>query len=186
MLNLPIKEGDKKLKWTALECKKEEKNCYAVPDTFICKKSGKEQDSLFLSYVYQCEGGNGNSSTGDGYKYRGHGAIQLTWKKTYEAFDTWLQKTYPSVYKDVLSNPSIIDTDEELFILSALWFWNMNKLNEKADDNNFDDITKAINRSSEGKSDRLRYLNYLKKEINVLAPQKIRQKYREKTILLWT
>ena len=144
-LNLPIQRGTKKLKWTAVECK-EQNNCYAVPDEFICKKSGDEQDSIFLSYVYQCEGGNGNSSTGDGYKYRGHGAIQLTWKKTYEAFDTWLQKNYPDVYKDVLSNPSIIDKDEELFILSALWFWKNNKINETVDNDNVEQVTKKINK----------------------------------------
>ncbi|HOK99875.1 MAG TPA: hypothetical protein PLD12_12130, partial [Bacteroidales bacterium] len=164
-LNLPIQNGGKKLKWTAIECKKEEKDCYAVPEEFICKKSSKEQDSLFLSYVYQCEGGNGNSSTGDGYRYRGHGAIQLTWKKTYEAFAAWLKKNYPNAYKDVLSNPSIIDTDEELFILSAMWFWNMNNLNKLADDDNIKAITLKININGEGLKGRENYANQLKSSL---------------------
>ncbi|WP_173076359.1 glycoside hydrolase family 19 protein [Tenuifilum thalassicum] len=164
-LNLPIQRGSKKLKWTAVECKAEQKDCYAVPDIFICKKAGKEQDSLFLSYVYQCEGGNGNSSTGDGYKYRGHGAIQLTWKKTYQAFDEWLRNNYPKVYKNVVSNPSVIDKDEELFVLSALWFWSSEKKNKKLNDcadlGNYEEITRVISNSTKTVEERKKIFDKL-------------------------
>jgi predicted chitinase len=167
-LNTCVK-GSKKLKWTAITCDSTSKNCVAVPTDYICAKTNPiKGDALakkFFSYVYQCEGGNGNSASEEGYKYRGHGAIQLTWKKSYEAFDTWLKNNYKDKYKNVVNDPTLIDSDKELFILSAMWFWNTNSLNGKADEGKFDDITKKINKDSEGKADRLKYLNNLKNEI---------------------
>jgi len=47
-LNLPIKKDKKKLKWTALECKEGDTNCFAVPDTFICKKTQKNMKNFSL------------------------------------------------------------------------------------------------------------------------------------------
>jgi predicted chitinase len=165
----PCVKKSKKLKWTALTCDSTSKNCVAVPTEYVCATTnpikGDALTKKLFSYVYQCEGGNGNSASEDGYKYRGHGAIQLTWKKAYESFDTWLKDNYKEKYKDVVANPKVIDEDKELFILSAMWFWNTNNLNGKADDGKFDEITRAINKSSEGKADRLKNLNNLKKEI---------------------
>ena len=61
-------------------------NQVAVPSEYICSTTnplkGDVLNKKLFSYVYQCEGGNGDSASEDGYKYRGHGAVQLTWKKT--------------------------------------------------------------------------------------------------------
>jgi predicted chitinase len=162
-------KGSKKLKWTALACDSTDKKCVKVPDEYICGSANSlKGDALtkkLFSYVYQCEGGNGDNASADGYTYRGHGAIQLTWKKNYEAFDKWLKSNYKDKYKDVVSNPKSIDEDKELFILSAMWFWNTNNLNSKADNGKFDEITKAINSAGHGKAERLKYLESLKKQI---------------------
>ncbi len=167
-LNAVVK-GSKKMKWTALVCDSTDKKCVKVPEGYICSSTNSlKGDGLtkkLFSYVYQCEGGNGNSASEDGYKYRGHGAIQLTWKKNYESFDRWLKINCKDEYKDVVTNPKAIDNSKELFILSAMWFWNTNNLNKKADANKFDDITRIINSASHGKADRLRYVNTLKNQI---------------------
>ena len=163
----PAKKDKKKLKWTALTCDSADKSCVAVPSEFICASAvaGEELNKKFFSYVYQCEGGNGNSASGDGYKYRGHGAIQLTWKKTYQAFDTWLKKNHKDQYKDVLSNPNALDDDKDLYILSAMWFWDTNKLNKLADEGKSDEITCVINKKCEGDKKREQYVKQLKNQL---------------------
>ena len=164
-----FKRGTKKLKWTSLGCDSTNLTCVEVPLEYVCSKDnytkGEALTNKLFSYVYQGEGGNGNSGSEDGYKYRGHGAIQLTWKKNYEAFDKWLQNNYNDNYKDVVANPKLIDENKDLFILSAMWFWKSNGLNKLSDKGSFDEITKKINANKEGKVHRLKYLNELKKYI---------------------
>jgi predicted chitinase len=143
----PHVSGSKKLKWTALTCNPNDLNCFAVPTEYVCTSTNKDNVTKKLfSYVYQCEGGNGNSTSLDGFTYRGHGAIQLTWKKTYQAFDTWLKTNYKDIYKDVVANPSVIDSNDTLFILSAMWFWKTNGLNELSQNDDFKNITLKVNK----------------------------------------
>ncbi len=140
-----------------------------VPEEYVSSATnpvkGEDLTKKFLSYVYQCEGGNGNSTTTDGYTYRGHGAIQLTWKKTYQAFDAWLKANYKPKYKDVVANPKAIDEDKELFVLSAMWFWEINDLNKLSDDNNVKSITFKINSGNENLVKREYYVNQIKNNL---------------------
>lgn len=64
--------------------------------------------------VYANRGGNGNEASGDGYKFRGHGYIQLTFKDMYEKF----QKT---VDKNILENPDLVTTEYPLE--SSAWYF---------------------------------------------------------------
>jgi len=167
-LNAFVRNG-KKMKWTALACDSTDKKCVKVPDEYICSSSNSlKGDALtkkLFSYVYQSEGGNGNSLSEDGYKYRGHGAIQLTWKKNYQAFDKWLEANYKDKYKDVMANPKIIDDDKELFVLSAMWFWKTNGINATADDANVKKVTLKINIQGLEWEKREQLYNQLKNEI---------------------
>ena len=148
------KKGKKKLPWTKIE---------DVPEDYICAgtNSGESLTKKFFSYVYQCEGGNGDAASEDGYKFRGHGMIQLTWKKTYALFDTWLNTNHKAVYKDVLENPTLLDKDADIYMLSGMWFWKTNGLNELADNDEFEDITKKINKGKEGEIERRRITDKL-------------------------
>ncbi len=74
--------------------------------------------------VYANRMGNGNTSQGDGWKFRGRGILQITGKQNYSMCSDYL-------YSDVnvlLDRPDLISDDPKVAILSALWFWNTNKL----------------------------------------------------------
>ena len=87
--------------------------------------------------VYANRMGNGDEKSGDGWKYRGRGFIQITGKINYFqlANDTDL---------DCLKNPNLL-LEEANAMISALWFWNKAGLNKLADKNDIKGITKRIN-----------------------------------------
>ena len=97
--------------------------------------------------VYANRMGNGPESSGDGWKYRGRGFIQLTGKSNYEAFSKDMDV-------DVISNPDLVKDDLSIAIKSAVWFWNKNNLNSYADKKDIIGATKRINGGTHGLPDR--------------------------------
>lgn len=99
--------------------------------------------------IYSSRMGNGDEASGDGYKFRGRGAIQLTGKSNYHDFDG-------VVVEDIVSNPDLVETKYPLF--SAGYFWNKHSINLVADGGATDDdvkkITKIINGGYTGLSER--------------------------------
>ncbi|WP_044171410.1 glycoside hydrolase family 19 protein [Flectobacillus major] len=127
-----------------------------VPKRYICdggEVSSSEAGKRLYCFVYRCEGGNGDENSCDGYRYRGHGIMQLTWKKQYIAFDKWLQsKGFVADYNKSLSDPDEGFKNTELNVLSGMWFWNKADCNNTADtiesgstQSEFDKITKKNN-----------------------------------------
>jgi putative chitinase len=102
--------------------------------------------------VYANRMGNGPESSGDGYKFRGRGPIQLTGKDNYTAFSQSVGRP------DVLTNPDIVAT--ELAFESALWFFNKNGLFAIADKGVTDavigQITRRVNGGTHGLDDRIK------------------------------
>jgi len=100
--------------------------------------------------VYGGRMGNGPESSGDGWKYRGRGALQLTGKDNYKALATYLGKP------DILTNPDLVATD--YIFESAIWFFDRNKLwdicDKGVDDATILAITKKINGGTHGLDDR--------------------------------
>ena len=96
--------------------------------------------------------GNGPESSGDGWKFRGRGPIQLTGKSNYTQFSQDIGRP------DVLTNPDIVATD--LAFESALWFFRKNNLFAIADKGVSDavitQITKRVNGGTHGLDDRLK------------------------------
>lgn len=103
--------------------------------------------------VYGNRMGNGDEASGDGYKYRGRGAIQLTGKDNYAAFAKAIGRP------DVLSNPDIVSS--ELAFESAMFFFDKNKLWDICDRGINDDaivaLTKRINGGTIGLEDRKKH-----------------------------
>ena len=102
--------------------------------------------------VYGSRVGNGDEASGDGYKFRGRGYIQLTGKNNYVAFGK-------AINEDIAANPDLVATKYPL--LSAAWFWSSNSLNaladKGADDASVTAITKRVNGGTIGLPDRIKH-----------------------------
>lgn len=102
--------------------------------------------------VYASRMGNGDESSGDGWKYRGAGFIQLTGKANHQAFDRFVED-------DILSNPSLVATKYPL--ASAAWFFDTNKLwaicDRGADRKTVESVTKRVNGGLIGIEDRWKH-----------------------------
>ena len=80
----------------------------------------ERQPMAIANRVYANRMGNGPESSGDGWNYRGRGALQLTGKSNYQAFADYINRP------DVMDNPDLVAN--ELCFESALWFFDRNKL----------------------------------------------------------
>lgn len=116
----------------------------------LAKQCARNPEKI-ANVAYANRMGNGPAESGDGYKYRGRGYIQLTGKINYAAFSKFVSPD------DVVATPELVATKYPL--LSAAWFWNNIALNKKADKGATDDvvkeITQAINGGQNGYDDRL-------------------------------
>ena len=102
--------------------------------------------------VYGNRMGNGPETSGEGFKFRGRGYIQLTGKQNYTAFDL-------AVEDDILANPDLVSSKHALS--SAAWFWKKNGLNLIADTGSSTEvvtkITKRVNGGTIGLADRIKH-----------------------------
>ena len=80
----------------------------------------ERQPQKIANRVYANRMGNGDEASGDGWKFRGRGALQLTGKSNYFEFSKYIGRP------EVMDNPDLVAT--ELAFESALWFFDRNKL----------------------------------------------------------
>jgi putative chitinase len=115
---------------------------YFTPAT--AKEYARKPEKI-ANRVYANRMENGPESSGDGWKFRGRGYIQLTGRSNYKAFDAF-------VPEDIVSNPDLVATKYPL--LSAAWFWSVNNLNSIADKGtNSTAVRKKINGGTIGLTD---------------------------------
>jgi putative chitinase len=109
---------------------------------------------LIANKSYGGRMGNGPEQTGDGWKFRGRGLIQLTGRSNYTACSR-------AMFGDdtLVENPDIL-FDPYYAIHSACWFWEKNKLNQFADSGDFITMTKRINGGTIGLADRQKHYNH--------------------------
>jgi len=110
---------------------------------------------MIANKIYANRMGNGGPETGDGYKYRGRGPIQLTGKDNYRAFS----KEMFDDWENLFENPDWVTSDRDFALMSAIWFWNKNKLNVQADSGDIKLMTKKINGGYIGLEDRIKHYN---------------------------
>ena len=104
--------------------------------------------------VYGGRMGNGAEASGEGYKFRGRGYIQLTGKENYKAFDQ-------TVGEDIIANPDLVATKYPL--ASAAFFFKRNNLWAICDRGSSPDVvtavTKRVNGGTIGLADRQKHFN---------------------------
>ncbi len=107
------------------------------------------QPEKIANKVYGNRMGNGDESSGDGFKFRGRGYIQLTGKDNYAAFDKFVDD-------DIMANPDLVATKYPL--MSAAFFFHKNKLWDICDKGHTPDVvvalTKRVNGATHGLADR--------------------------------
>jgi putative chitinase len=102
--------------------------------------------------IYGGRMGNGDESSGDGFRYCGRGLIQLTGKENYSWFAASLEIP-------VEEASEYLETFEGA-VQSACWFWEENKLNQWADKGDILTLTKRINGGTIGLDDRIKHFNH--------------------------
>jgi putative chitinase len=100
----------------------------------------------------------GNTQPGDGRRYKGRGPIQLTGRANYKKFGDLL-------CLDLINNPTMAATPEVGFRIAGL-FWQSKGLNELADQQKFETITRRINGGINGLKDRIKYYERAKKVLS--------------------
>lgn len=100
--------------------------------------------------VYSGRMGNGDEASGDGWTFRGRGAIQLTGRSNYQAFADSLGYSLEEAveYTETLQGA----------VESAAWFWWKNNLNDLADQRNITALTKKINGGTLGLEERKKHM----------------------------
>ena len=108
--------------------------------------------------VYASRMGNRDESSGDGYRFRGRGCIQLTGHANYFHAGTVCGE-------DFVMNPDLVATPRYA-AMTAGWFWNTHKLNQYADSRDFLMMTKKINGGTIGLQDRINHINHALEVLN--------------------
>jgi putative chitinase len=114
----------------------------------------ERQPEKIANRVYASRMGNGNENSGDGYKFRGRGYIQLTGKENYTRFDA-------TVPESIVNDPDLVATKYPL--ASAAFFFNSNKLwaicDKGATPEVVTAVTKRVNGGTIGLADRVKHFN---------------------------
>jgi putative chitinase len=112
------------------------------------------QPEKIANIAYANRYGNGDEISGDGWRYRGRGVMQITFKENYKACGVALGL-------DLIKFPELLEQPLNIF-RSAGWYWTTRKLNDLADKGDFLAITKIINGGTLGIEDRTNYYNRAK------------------------
>ena len=113
---------------------------YFAPLT--AKKYARKPEQI-ANLVYANRMGNGDEESGDGWRYRGRGIIQITGKKNYIAFRNWLGRDF-ALHE--------LEEDLDLAVSAALWYWQANELASLA---SVEKVTVRINGGTNGLADRV-------------------------------
>ena len=115
-------------------------------------KSYEKQPQKIANKIYADRMGNGNEASGDGWKYRGRGLIQLTGKTNY----TWFAASLEISPEEAAEYTQTFEGAAQ----SACFFWEQNNLNRFADANDVKGLTRAINGGYIGLEDRIKHTEH--------------------------
>jgi putative chitinase len=116
-----------------------------LPNNLACMIAHKPEQIANLTYAGRL--GNGSAGSGDGWRYRGRGLIQITGRSNYAASGLVLDL-------DLLEHPELLEQPYNAALSAAEW-WNRNGCNQLADTGDLDAVTRAVNGGLIGLTDRL-------------------------------
>ena len=115
-------------------------------------KEYHRQPEKIANVIYASRMDNGNTASGDGWRFRGRGVIQLTGRHNYTKFGSSLSITAEQAIKYVKTKKGALE--------SACWFWDTNKINRYADKQDIVGMTKRINGGTIGLADRKKHFKH--------------------------
>lgn len=116
-------------------------------------KQYERKPQLIANKIYGGRMGNGPEASGDGFKFRGRGILQITGRSNYT------QCSRDLFGDDTLAeNPDLL-SEPDYAILSACWFWHKNRLNDICDKGDVVLLSKRINGGTIGLADRIHHWN---------------------------
>lgn len=131
------------------------------PTVEIALKYERNPEAI-ANIVYANRMGNGSPLSGDGWRYRGRGLIQLTGKDNYKKLQDFFDE-------DFVGNPDLL-LQPYWASMSAAWFWRYGagiNLNVYADRDDIVEITKKINGGTHGLEDRRQRLERAKNALGI-------------------
>lgn len=114
--------------------------------------SRPNKQEAIANRIYANRMGNGPEESGDGFRYRGRGLIQLTGKENY----TWFAASLEISPEEATEYLGTFEGAAQ----SACWFWETNKLNQWADKGDIVTLTKRINGGTIGLDDRIKHYEH--------------------------
>lgn len=108
-----------------------------------------KQPEKIANIVYASRMGNGDTASGDGYRFRGRGAIQLTGRDNYTAFGKTIGLTAEGVIDYVQTKRGALE--------SACWYWASRNINAACDADDITKMTKLVNGGTIGLEDRAKH-----------------------------
>ena len=122
------------------------------------KRAGRDaqqyhrQPEKIANVIYANRMDNGDTASGDGWKFRGRGVIQVTGRYNYTKFGETLGYTAEQVVRYLETKKGALE--------SACWYWDSNKLNQYADAQDIKTLTKKINGGYIGLEDRIHHYEH--------------------------
>ena len=107
-------------------------------------------------------GRNGNNQEGDGYKFRGRGALQLTGRENYE-------NATKALGVDLVNNPDLVSSDPDIGAKASAWFWK-NRVQSKGAQTDINKASVIVNGGTNGLADRQsKYSKYMESGVPTYA-----------------
>jgi len=114
--------------------------------------SRPNKQEAIANRIYASRMGNGDEESGDGFRFRGRGLIQLTGRHNYTWFAASLEISPEEASEYLITFEGAAQ--------SACWFWETNKLNQWADKGDILTLTKRINGGTIGLDDRIKHYEH--------------------------
>ena len=105
---------------------------------------------------------NGNEASGDGFKFRGRGLLQLTGRDNYTLFTGKHNELFPNDPQDFVQHPDLLIQNLKYAVESACFYWQHYEINDPADRDDCDRVTEIINGGANGVEERRDKLDIIK------------------------